>query len=561
MSDVNIVLDICQPRPAFVTLALQALSQCQRKGDRLWLYVGSVQTLEYNLVKGLIDEARLQGQVLPRPEAHRRARQLLKTFAADKQWLAALAGEGDVFDSDDPEDEQLIRALARFGGDARLLSRDGLLAERYPDRVISPEAYLALDRPPRSLEFIDLKTQQDGIRPALERNLHRVLHHGQYILGPEIAELETALAEYVGVKHCLTVASGTDSLEIALRALGIGPGDEVLTVPFTWISSAEIIGLVGATPVFVDIEPESFNIDVAKIEAAITSRTKAILPVSLFGQMPDYATINAIAARHGLTVIEDAAQSFGATQHGRRSCGVTTIASTSFFPAKPLGCYGDGGALFTDDDKLAERMRAIRTHGGIRRHHHPLLGMNGRFDTLQAAVLLAKDLAENNFPGLCLRTKVICWIMTRIWRRKAGGSWWATRRHWNSRCSACLRRSRKRIGGAMRRLRRPNWVTVALAIWPSYSTSIQRPCGGVCGNWNTPTIRWASGSGNPVGAAPARWNTVRSWKTTFCGYWPNSRRGIRCGKGCCGRISPVAKSAAVCGRWGPRRADIRFVSS
>lgn len=164
----------------------------------------------------------------------------------------------------------------------------------------------------------------------------------------------------------------------------------MITVPFTWISSAEIIGLVGATPVFVDIEPESFNIDVAKIEAAITPRTKAILPVSLFGQMPDYGAINAIAARYGLPVIEDAAQSFGATQRGQRSCGVTTIGSTSFFPAKPLGCYGDGGALFTDDDELAEKMRAIRTHGGIQRHHHPLLGMNGRFDTLQAAILLAK---------------------------------------------------------------------------------------------------------------------------------------------------------------------------
>jgi UDP-2-acetamido-2-deoxy-ribo-hexuluronate aminotransferase len=220
--------------------------------------------------------------------------------------------------------------------------------------------------------------------------MRRVLEHGRYIMGPEIAELESALATYVGVKHAITVASGTDSLEIALRALGVGPGDEVVTVPFTWISSSEVIGLVGAKPVFVDIDPVTYNIDVTKIEAAITPRTKAIMPVSLFGQMPDYDTINAIAAKHGVTVIEDGAQSFGATQRGRRSCGVTKIASTSFFPAKPLGCYGDGGALFTDDDHLNEIMRAIRTHGGIKRHFHPLLGMNGRLDTLQAAVLLAK---------------------------------------------------------------------------------------------------------------------------------------------------------------------------
>ncbi|CAB5158155.1 MAG: aminotransferase class I/II-fold pyridoxal phosphate-dependent enzyme [Actinobacteria bacterium] len=240
------------------------------------------------------------------------------------------------------------------------------------------------------MQFIDLKTQYTRYKAEIDARMQTVLSHGHYIMGPEITELEAALAEYVGVKHCLTVASGTDSIEIAFRALNICQGDEVITVPFTWISSAEAIGLVGATPVFVDIEPISFNIDISKIAAAITPRTKAILPVSLYGQMPDYTAINAIAIRHGITVIEDGAQSFGATQNGRPSCGVTTVASTSFFPAKPLGCYGDGGALFTNDDTLAETMRAIRTHGGTQRHHHPLLGMNGRFDTLQAAVLLAK---------------------------------------------------------------------------------------------------------------------------------------------------------------------------
>jgi len=240
------------------------------------------------------------------------------------------------------------------------------------------------------MEFIDLKQQYRRYQREVDARIHRVLEHGQYILGPEIAECEAALAKYVGVKHALTVASGTDSLEIALRALGVGPGDEVITVAFTWISTAEVIGLVGAKPVFVDIEPATYNLDVDRLEAAITPRTKAIMPVSLFGQMPDYERINAIAAKHKLPVIEDGAQSFGAAQRGRRSCGVTLIGSTSFFPAKPLGCYGDGGALFTNDDALAEKMRAIRTHGGLKRHHHPLLGMNGRFDTLQAAVLLAK---------------------------------------------------------------------------------------------------------------------------------------------------------------------------
>ncbi|MGO8697106.1 MAG: DegT/DnrJ/EryC1/StrS family aminotransferase [Limisphaerales bacterium] len=240
------------------------------------------------------------------------------------------------------------------------------------------------------MEFIDLKEQYRRYRADIDRRIFGVLAHGQYILGPEVGELEKALAQYVDVRHCVTVASGTASLEIALRALEIGPGDEVITVPFTWISTAEAVALVGARPVFVDIDPVTYNINLDLVEAAITPRTKAILPVSLFGQMSDYGRLNAIAAAKSLPVIEDGAQSFGATQGGRRSCGVTTIGSTSFFPAKPLGCYGEGGALFTNDDSLAEKMRAISTHGGLRRHHHPFLGTNGRFDTVQAAVLLAK---------------------------------------------------------------------------------------------------------------------------------------------------------------------------
>ena len=218
-------------------------------------------------------------------------------------------------------------------------------------------------------------------------------------MGPEIDELESTLADYTGSRHAITVASGTDSLEIALRALAIGPGDEVITVPFTWISTAEVIAQVGAKPVFVDIDPLDFNIAVDQIESAITPATKALLPVSLFGQMPDYEAINAIAEKHGLAVIEDAAQSFGATRHGVRSCNATGIASTSFYPAKPLGCYGEGGALFTNDENLAVKMKAIRTHGGIRRHYHDLIGMNGRFDTLQAAIMLAK------WPGFASEVK------------------------------------------------------------------------------------------------------------------------------------------------------------
>jgi UDP-2-acetamido-2-deoxy-ribo-hexuluronate aminotransferase len=255
------------------------------------------------------------------------------------------------------------------------------------------------------MQFIDLKTPHERYKQEIEGRMQAVLAHGAFIMGPEIAECEKQLSSFVGVKHAITVSSGTHSLEIALRALGIGPGDEVVTVAFTWISSAEVIGLVGAKPVFVDIEPAGFNLDVSKLEKAITPRTKAIMPVSLFGQMPDYAAINAIAAKHGIPVIEDGAQSFGATQNGKQSCSVTLIGSTSFFPAKPLGCYGDGGAVFTNDDALAGKIKAIRTHGGEKRHHHTMIGTNGRFDTLQAAVLLGKlphfawEVAERNRIG------------------------------------------------------------------------------------------------------------------------------------------------------------------
>ncbi len=240
------------------------------------------------------------------------------------------------------------------------------------------------------MQFIDLKSQQKLIRDDLDRRIAALLDHGQYILGPEISEMEKVLADYVGVEHCVSVASGTDALLLALMALEIGPGDEVITTPFSFIATAESIALLGATPVFVDIDARTFNIRADLIEAAITDRTRAIMPVSLFGQCADMDAINAIAAAHELPVIEDAAQSFGAEYKGGRSCGLSTIGCTSFFPAKPLGCYGDGGACFTADQELAVRLRELRNHGQDRAYHHPRLGMNGRMDGMQAAVILAK---------------------------------------------------------------------------------------------------------------------------------------------------------------------------
>ena len=240
------------------------------------------------------------------------------------------------------------------------------------------------------IEFIDLKAQQARIKVQLDAAIARVLQHGQYILGPEVAELEEKLAAYTGARHCITVANGTDALQIAQMALSIGPGDEVITPGFTYIATAETVALLGAKPVYVDIDPRTYNLNPALLQAAITPRTKAIIPVSLYGQCADFDAINAIAAQHGIPVIEDAAQSFGATYKGRKSCSLSTIACTSFFPSKPLGCYGDGGAIFTNDDTLATALRQIARHGQDRRYHHVRVGVNSRLDTLQAAILLTK---------------------------------------------------------------------------------------------------------------------------------------------------------------------------
>jgi UDP-2-acetamido-2-deoxy-ribo-hexuluronate aminotransferase len=240
------------------------------------------------------------------------------------------------------------------------------------------------------MEFCDLKAQYRRLKPRLDARMQAVLEHGRFILGPEVGELEDQLAARVGARRCLTCASGTDALLLALMAVGVGPGDEVVTTPFTFFATGEMITLLGARPVFTDIDPVTYNLDAAKIEAAITAKTKAILPVSLYGHPADMDAINEIAGRRGLPVIEDAAQSLGAAYKGRASGNLSTIGCTSFFPSKPLGCYGDGGACFTNDDALAQAMTELRNHGQAGRYLHTRVGINGRLDTIQAAVLLAK---------------------------------------------------------------------------------------------------------------------------------------------------------------------------
>lgn len=243
---------------------------------------------------------------------------------------------------------------------------------------------------PSQIPFIDLAAQQARIKDKIDANIQKVLAHGQYILGPEVDELEEKLVAYTGAKYCITVANGTDALQIAQMALGIGPGDEVIVPGFSYIATAETVALLGAKPVYIDIDPRTYNLDPALLEAAITPRTRAIIPVSLYGQCADFDAINAIAEKHNIPVIEDGAQSFGGSYKGRKSCNLSTIGCTSFFPSKPLGCYGDGGAIFTNDKELATILRQIARHGQDRRYHHIRVGVNSRLDTLQAAILLPK---------------------------------------------------------------------------------------------------------------------------------------------------------------------------
>ncbi|QEN05672.1 DegT/DnrJ/EryC1/StrS family aminotransferase [Thiospirochaeta perfilievii] len=240
------------------------------------------------------------------------------------------------------------------------------------------------------MEFCDLKKQYDLYKEEIDKGIAEVINTTSFIKGPILTKFETNLAEFTGVKHAIGCASGTDALILPLMAWGVGPGDEVIVPDFTFIATAEMVSFIGATPVFVDVDPVTYNMDPKAFEAAITSKTKVVIPVSIFGQMADLDSIIEIAHKREIKVIEDGAQSFGALNKNRRSCSVADCSTTSFFPAKPLGCYGDGGAVFTNDDKLANQMRVILNHGQVKRYHHSVIGFNGRLDTIQAAILDVK---------------------------------------------------------------------------------------------------------------------------------------------------------------------------
>lgn len=389
--DVNIIIDWwLNVGSAEATHSLIETAR-QRKNNRLWVVASSIPILDF-----VARRAFKQHGKTPK-ETQQIVARLIEQLLEDVQVLSNHGFEqADVYKvAENFEDAQITAALRSLPkGQVRIITENNDFDHLGEVETLTPQAGLAWVTGETtltgSIPFIDLATQQACLRPQLERSIEGVLRHGQYIMGSEVSLLEAKLVAYTGAKHCITVASGTEALLISLMALGISAGDEVITTPFTFVATAEVVVLLGAKPVFVDIEPDTCNINARLIEAAITDKTKAIIPVSMYGQPADMDEINAIADKYNLPVIEDAAQSFGATYKGRKSCNLSTIGCTSFFPSKPLGCYGDGGAIFTNDAVIAQACKEIRVHGQSRRYYHTRVGVGGRMDTLQCAIVLAK---------------------------------------------------------------------------------------------------------------------------------------------------------------------------
>lgn len=391
--DIQIVIDLWL-KIGSASITQELLNQAETIDAKIWMPATAISRLEIAARHALQQTGLIDTQITPILSKHMR------------DWLARI---GILTDHGFEQAE--LYAKASCFQDAQIVAAARSLTNKQPICIVTENLQFdnlgealcktsieALDwliqtdisNPLTTIPFIDLATQQTAIRQDLEQRLERVLRHGQYILGPEVWELEIALANYTGAKYCIAVSSGTDALIVSLMALGIGVGDEVITTPFTFVATAEAIVLVGARPVFIDIDPQTCNINTALIEASITERTKAIMPVSLYGQPADMDAINAIAAKYKLPVIEDAAQSFGAEYRGRKSCNLSIIGCTSFFPAKPLGCYGDGGAIFTNDESIAQTCRELRVHGQSERYRHNKIGVMARMDSMQCAVVLAK---------------------------------------------------------------------------------------------------------------------------------------------------------------------------
>jgi dTDP-4-amino-4,6-dideoxygalactose transaminase len=389
--DVNVVVDICVDRQPTVVNALDALDAVWLSGATVYLLAGALQTYHYQVARELQQKAVRQGVELGRAKSVKTAQVLLDALLARCQWLTTFAADCTLSDTDDPEDDQFIRAINRHRGTITLLTWDAALIRRCP-LAITPQEFVqrsTVDAPGR-LPLLDLAAPHYELRDALEGAFDRVMNSGWYILGKEVEAFEAEFAAYCGVKHCIGVGNGLDALHLILRGYGIGPGDEVIVPANTYIATWLAVTYAGATPVPVEPDDQTFNIDPARIEAALSPRTKAIMPVHLYGQPADMDPITDLARRHGLKIIEDAAQAHGARYKGQRTGGLGDAAGFSFYPGKNLGAIGDGGAITTNDDALAEQMRVLRNYGSRQKYVNDCQGFNSRLDELQAALLRVK---------------------------------------------------------------------------------------------------------------------------------------------------------------------------
>ena len=379
--DNNIVIDLLSPRRTLkYPKSKEVYDFLSAQDSKIFISSSSIDNIEFILFKEMKEQDRYSNKETLNI-VHKMIKNFLKTvkIAKTPSYLE--------FDYDDLEDSQIIASANAIN--AKVITRDEKMLQKYDNIALKPEVLLSM-KIDNKIDFANLKKQYFMYQPELEAEMDRVLNNTAYIMGDAVRELEQNLQEFTGAKYAITCSSGTDALLLAMMALNIKPGDEIITTPFTFIATAETIAFLGAKPVFVDIDEKTYNIDAFKIEEKITNKTKAIIPVSLYGQPVDIDAIQNIADKHNLKVIIDGAQSFGATYKGKTDSNLGDISTTSFFPAKPLGCFGDGGAVFTNDDALAEKIKSLRVHGQSKRYHHKYIGMGGRMDTIQCAVANVK---------------------------------------------------------------------------------------------------------------------------------------------------------------------------
>jgi UDP-2-acetamido-2-deoxy-ribo-hexuluronate aminotransferase len=380
--DNNIIIDILSPKRRVLFKKSGSIYKLVQESNEYNFYISSssIDNIEYILMKELKEQLDLINKNILKI-VHLAIEKLLKKI------LIAKTPSYIELDYDDIEDSQIIASAKAVN--AKVVTRDVDMLKKYPDIAISPSDFLQQNKK-NQIDFANLKKQYFMYQSELEQEIDKVLNNTSYIMGDAVTKLEKNLEKFTGAKYAITCSSGTDALLLAMMALDIQADDEIITTPFTFIATAETIAFLGAKPVFVDIDEKTYNIDVSKIEEKITSKTKAIMPVSLYGQPADIEAIQNIAKKHNLKVIIDGAQSFGSTYNGKTDSNLGDISTTSFFPAKPLGCFGDGGAVFTNNENLATKMKSLRVHGQSKRYHHKYIGMGGRMDTMQCAIVDVK---------------------------------------------------------------------------------------------------------------------------------------------------------------------------